>query len=160
MPPWVQLFCIVLLQLLPNFLNWAFQNCCRQATNQTLQKISLTIKIPVPNWSIVSPLSTFPLNFISSIGAMTHKRNDSSQLIGFRKLISIYRKLLFYSINMKNMNMIFIYLFFMKTSEKIKHLVGYRFQELFPNPKNGLGLGTPCCHTPRVCFWSSTWIWW
>ena len=35
------------------------------------------------------------------------------------------------------MNMIFIYLFFMKTSEKIKHLVGYRFQELFPNPKMG-----------------------
>ena len=39
------------------------------------------------------------------------------------------------------MNLVFIYLFFMKTSEKIKHLVGYRFQELFPNPKNGLGLG-------------------
>ena len=24
----------------------------------------------------------------------------------------------------------------MKTSEKIKRLVGYRFQELFPSPKN------------------------
>ena len=34
----------------------------------------------------------------------------------------------------KNKNMVFIY-FFMKTSEKIKRLVGYRFQELFPNPK-------------------------
>ena len=48
----------------------------------------------------------------------------------------------------------YLFIFFMKTSEKIKHLVGYRFQELFPNPKKWVGFGfTPCCcHTPRVAF--------
>ena len=38
----------------------------------------------------------------------------------------------------------------MKTSEKIKRLVGYRFQELFPNPKIWVGYTLLFSHTQSL----------
>ena len=52
----------------------------------------------------------------------------------------------------------YLFIFFMKTSEKIKHLVGYRFQELFPNPKKWgwVWVYTLLLSHTESCFWSST----